>query len=235
VAATASPSAVTACSTTGQVLGVLTAQVDPCAATIGLQPGGLDHNIIRNIGLCGIGPIAFFDLLNDSEVVSIAKLTICSNTILNTLQSELTAFSRDSSLFGYGAICLPDVENLTIRDDTITNFGATPGLNVCGIFVMHGELVNISRNQVLEARDWTSDATNSQAANTVRGGVWVPLVTRPSYLATAGHFASFTFEFGLPALRVEHNIVRVPLGITFAPSASVPSLSSTTTSPVAAQ
>ena len=50
---------------------------------------------------------------------------------------------------------MPDVENLVIRDNDVTDFGREPGDPACGIFVLHGEMVEISRNHVLETRDWT--------------------------------------------------------------------------------
>jgi hypothetical protein len=65
----------------------------------------------------------------------------------------------------YAAVCVPAVENLVIRDNAITNFGATPGVGANGIFVLNGEMVDISRNQVLETRDWNAVAL--EAAYTV--------------------------------------------------------------------
>jgi hypothetical protein len=231
---------------TGLVTGVATTPPDACTTTIGLQPGGLppsapqgasvvaggkllniqiDRNVIRDTGLCGIGPVGFFDLLKILEIISIENLTISSNTILNTLQGELEALSKENSLFGYGAICLPDVENLVIRDNAITNFGSEPGLNLCGIFILHGEMVEISRNQVLETRDWTTETKERRGANVVRGGIWVALATPPSFTVIPPYIKASTllfeqvavplYEPGLPALRVEHNVVRVPLGETF--------------------
>jgi hypothetical protein len=64
------------------------------------------------------------------EVISIENLTITGNTISGSLQDVVTP----SSLFGYGAICIPDVQNLIIRDNTVTDFGNIPGAPVCGIF-----------------------------------------------------------------------------------------------------
>jgi len=234
---------------TGQITGVLIAQQDSCSTTATLQPpstipgtpggslvaGGkllniqIDRNRIRNTGLCGIGPVGFFNLIQTLEVISIENLTISSNTISNTLLASIDAIGQGGSLFGYGAICVPDVQNLILRDNTITNFGAQPGLEVSGIFILHGEMVEISRNHVLETRDWSETSTEVQkSANGFRGGIVVVLVTPPTFAAPAAASLwtdsatlsnadiSPVYEPGLPALRVEHNVVRVPLGETLA-------------------
>lgn len=223
---------------TGIVVGVLTQETDACSRTGSLTPGGvppsapqgstvvaggkltnvqIDRNFIHNTGLCGIGPVGFFDLKEILEVISVENLTIACNTIADALQANLADIARETTITGYGAICLPDVQTVTIRDNMITNFGATPGLRVCGIYLLLGEMVDISRNQILETRDWS---TSGNATGTVifgRGGISA-LVTPPTYtVATAYARGSFpVWEPSLPALRVEHNVVRVPLSTSLA-------------------
>jgi hypothetical protein len=241
---------------TGATNGVIIVDEGPCDTTVTLEPGTpgsvapgttvvaggrllrilIARNRIRNMGLCGIGPVAFFNLLETLEVITIEELTINSNTISATLLSPLAPTSQSSSIFGYGAICVPDVLNLIIRDNTITDFGVTPGAEVCGIFVLHGEMIEISRNHVIETRDWAMDSTDVQkSAGGVRAGIMILLVEPPtlnaSYSASPWAPASSSgaslsnassaifspvYEAGLPALRIEHNVVRVPLGETLA-------------------
>jgi hypothetical protein len=142
------------------------------------------------MGLCGIGPVGFFDLSTIFEIISIENLTITSNTITNVLLRDTDSFNafgtasaaQNTGLSGtaplaganpttgtfssvgtvnagtstpYGAISVAFVENLVHRDNAITNFGANPGIKANGIFVLIGEIVEISRNQILETRDWT--------------------------------------------------------------------------------
>ena len=71
------------------------------------------------MGFCGIGPVAFFDLATTLEVISIENLAITDNVISSTLQG-------DAPSFGYGAVATPDVQNLIVRDNIITDFGAVP-------------------------------------------------------------------------------------------------------------
>ena len=101
----------------------------------------------------------------------------------------------------------------------------------CGIFVLHGELIEISRNQVLETRDWTNAVTDAQTLTTgVRGGIVIVLGTPPAFLQpldnslwtytasnlVADTLATPSYEPGLPAVRIEHNVVRVPLAYALA-------------------
>jgi len=233
---------------TGQVTGVTVQVPGPCDTTItveipgtttGGQGGGtvvssgllknieIDRNRIRNTGLCGIGPVGFFNLANDKEVISIENLTIAANTITSTLLAELDQAAARSAQFGYGAICVPDVLNLIIRDNTVTDFGRQPGDPVCGIFVLHGETVEISRNHVMETRDW-SERRNQAAVGPMSGGIIIPLVTPPTFTsanaftntADATSVAAVTPVYlpNVPALSVEHNAVRVALGLALSAS-----------------
>jgi len=225
---------------TGEVTGVTVEVPGPCdtpitltipGSTTGGQGGGgkivaagslinidIARNRIRKTGLCGIGPVGFFDLVQAVEVISIENLTIASNTIESTLLGDL-AQPADNSAFGYGAICVPSVENLVIRDNSITDFGKEPGDPGCGIFVLHGEMVEISRNHILETRDWAR--ASRTPADGIRGGIVFLLVTPPTFKAQNA-FTNASLEAvgtvtpvflpNLPALRVEHNTVRVALG-----------------------
>ncbi len=184
----------------------------------------IDRNSIADMGLCGIGPVGFFDLTSTAEVVSIENLTIGANTISRTLLNPLV---RDqSSSYGYGAISLPDVQNLIIRDNTITDFGQTPGTEACGIFVLNVEMADISRNQIRETRDWSLDTLEAaQSVTDNRAGILVLLATPPTFGSPASDpvwaktsedlsaaLARPSYEPGLPALRIEHNVVRVAAG-----------------------
>lgn len=259
---------------TGSTIGVIVVQEDPCSNTGTLQPpadvppgtgttggsivaGGplidilIDHNRILNMGLCGIGPVGFFDLRTIFEIISVTNLTITSNTITNVLLRDTaavnafgtaatseasfgthaTATDTSASPFStvgtvnagtstpYGAISLASVENLVVRDNAITNFGSKPGIAANGIFVLIGEMVEISRNQILETRDWTQAASNKTIANPggIHGGIVIAIATPPSITDASAYAASSKalFEPGLPALRVEENVVRVALGQAF--------------------
>lgn len=188
----------------------------------------IHRNRLRTLGLCGIGPVGFFNLVETLEVITIDGLTITENAISNTLRKDLASMSAIESLsLGYGAICVPDVMNLIVRDNAITDTGASPRANVCGIFVLHGEMVEISRNQVIETRDW-AEADEEAVTVTNAGGIVILYVTPPAFkavilsmiwdssggtsTAATDELANPLYEPGLPALRVEENVVRIAIG-----------------------
>jgi hypothetical protein len=179
------------------------------------------RNRIRDMGLCGIGPVGFFDLEKTAEAIGIENLTITRNEITRTVsQAFEKAPIGETAAFGYAAISLPDVVGLTIEDNAITDFGPKPGAEVCGIFILRGELVDISRNQIRETRDWSLAPSDAEGGSSypLRGGIVIASVTPPTFTSTesnVGNFNAFAVpihEPGLPALRVEHNVVRVALG-----------------------
>ena len=179
----------------------------------------INRNRIRNTGLCGIGPVGFFDLVETLEIISIENLTIAANTIASTLLSDLDQPNEPRSIVGYGAICVPNMLNLVIRDNNISDFGREPGDPACGIFVLHGEMVEIRSNHVLETRDWTQTQNPPPPTGSVAGSCWC-WSRRPRfkavnlYTSASGIAATQTPVLlpNLPALRVQHNTVRVALG-----------------------
>jgi hypothetical protein len=228
---------------TGTPIGVVVNPVGPCGSTVSLETGGtttaggsvsvvsagrlsiiqIGRNRIVDMGLCGIGPAGFFDTSQTTEVVSVLNLDITGNTIQNTLLNTIAPSTLGASKIGYGAICLPDVQNLIVRDNTISNFGDQPGAEVCGVYILHGEMIEINRNQITESRDWIEGSTAEEQPNTARGGIFVALATPPAFpgtgtsslwTATRDAASAPIYEPSLPSLRVEHNVVRVPLSYT---------------------
>jgi hypothetical protein len=225
----------------GTITGTTVEVPGPCDTTITLQiptanpgqPGSrivaaghlvniqINRNRIRNTGACGIGPIGFFDPNLGPEIVAIQNLSITANTISHTLLREVTGVPQVLS-GAFGAICIPFVENLVIRDNLITDFGFRSGDPTCGIFVLSGQIVDISRNQVLETRDWSLSTQERVSPAGIRGGIVVVAATPPSFKTAgslygdanklAGAYTAPSFVPGVPALRVEHNVVRVASG-----------------------
>jgi hypothetical protein len=228
----------TAKDTIGKIFGLVPPGVDPAAAvTLLLGQGGnagalissgvlenvqIARNRIRNVGLCGIGPVGFFDLATTVEVIRAKNVVIHENVITGSLQDTLAATAAATG-FGYGAICLADVENLVVADNVITDFGSFPGAPVCGIFVLCGEQVAIDRNQVIETRDWAAADPRSATDGGPHAGILVMFVTPPalsqkpgsawsSSFSQGGSLLAPLYQPGLPALRIENNVVRVALG-----------------------
>lgn len=192
----------------------------------------IDRNRISKMGMSGIGPVGFFDLNTTPEIFSLVNVNITANIISRTLMRRMQTFNAKESKFGYGAIGLADVQNLTIRDNTITDFGVTPGAEVCGIFLLHGEVIEISRNQIRETRDLVNTSPPAQNSyGGMRAGIYIDLATpttlngsigsawEPALLTSAAdqaginNFGPPMYVPGLPALRIQENLVRVALGL----------------------
>ncbi len=188
------------------------------------------RNVITSFGMSGIGPVGFFDLRTSLEIISLVNVSIVANVIAHTFERRMQAFDSTRSKFGYGAISLPDVQNLAIRDNTVTDFGYSPCAEVCGVFVLHGEGIEISRNVIRETRDLTTAPTEVQGSyGGMRGGIYLYLVT-PITLDTSSSSAWIKadetvntgaidslstprYAPGFPALRAAENQVRMALGM----------------------
>jgi hypothetical protein len=230
------------------VIGLLTSPEGACSTTGSLQvpvtlpgyqgstivSGGILTNIriqrnrIRSMGLCGIGPVGFFNLLESLEIVTIDGLDITGNEISSTLKRDVDTPSGGSflnvSALGYGAVTVPDVFDLLVRDNLIDTFGDQPGSIASGIFILNGEMVEISRNQIFDLRDLSPAAAFMPPATGGGAGILAFFVTPPSLAElTAGVAAAsgdapglsgfkngLSFEPALPALRIQNNVVRLP-------------------------
>lgn len=167
----------------------------------------IENNVIANMGLCGIGPVILFNLaesLSPREVVSISDLSILGNEMSNC--PNLPFVSKET-MIAAAAICLPDVAGLIIRDNEIRNPGAQRGPAVSGIFLMHGQQVEISRNQITDSRALSGLTAGS--APDESAGIYIFVVTPP-----ASPTDPSTFQSGVPALCIHDNIVSVRAGLT---------------------
>jgi hypothetical protein len=183
----------------------------------------IENNRIRNMGLCGIGPIGFFNLKDTQEVVTVNGLWIVANEISACLRRTLTQYTAaDSTSIGYGGVCLPDVTETFIRDNLILNTGASLADPACGIFVLHGALVEISRNRIEDTRDWST--TDAKTISGYRAGISLVMVTPQDAAAAAGSSWNVTgaspiytrqslYEHGAPALCIQENVVDIPAGL----------------------
>jgi hypothetical protein len=177
----------------------------------------IDRNRIHETGMCGIGPVGFFNLVEIQEVISLENVSITGNIISRTLLRALEVSRDNVSRYGGGAICLPDVRNLIIRDNLINDFGEIPGAEVCGIFVLLGENIEISRNQIRETRDLSQTTTTPvNSFGGVRAGILVLFIGPPTQeVADSDSLEAGppVFAPGLVALRIQENIVRVAIGL----------------------
>ncbi|WP_454751942.1 hypothetical protein [Cupriavidus necator] len=180
-------------------------------------------NRIHQMGMNGIGVAGFFNLAEADEFVTVEGLAIAGNDIRGCLRrplSEIPEAMIDS--MGYGGIALSDVERLVIRDNVIDDNGPSHLEPVCGIFVLHAQGLEISRNHIagngaraapgnVTTNTTTSVASSAAARIGRRGGVNIVYAVAPVMPVRVGAQV-LPVQSGEPALTMHGNIVSAPLG-----------------------
>jgi hypothetical protein len=176
----------------------------------------IDRNRIYRTGLDGIGVIGFFNLREIDEIVTVRSLTIRKNQIRDCVQRPPANIkSVMSGQMGYGGIALSDVSELVIHDNVIEHNGITHAQPVCGVFVAHGEGIDLCRNRILDNGRLQVERPNGPC-----GGVFIALAVAPvsasgvsKNVGMVRASAALPPEAtGVPALRLEENIVSSPFG-----------------------
>ncbi len=108
----------------------------------------------------------------------------------------------------FGGISLADCENLTIRENRIEKNGANLTAPVCGIFIQHGERIDISDNRILNNGPKTFEGMPD-----VSEGIGGGIVIRLGLGKVVEEFVDkIPFIDGVPAVKIHDNIVTQPLG-----------------------
>ncbi|MGH8583540.1 MAG: DUF6519 domain-containing protein [Gammaproteobacteria bacterium] len=181
----------------------------------------VERNRILDMGMNGIGVAAFFNLDRMDEFISVDRLSIVANLIRGCLRRPLAAI--DAAMIdslGYGGIQLADVSYLLIRDNLIEDNGPSHLEPVCGVFVLHGEGIDVSANRILNNGAKIAEPA-TQAKGGRRSGIHVVYCIAPRIATDFGRF-SFPVQNGVPALKVHDNIVSQPLGQALAAAALGP-------------
>lgn len=186
-------------------------RIRPAGPIVGLR---IERNRIHGMGMDAIGVHGFFDLRGVDAFISVRDVFILGNDLRGNLRRPVEIPKGLEKIVGFGGIALADAENLVIRDNTIAENGASQLDPVCGIFVLHGEGVEIARNHILDngPRDGTSPA-NAKPGH--RGGivlVYAIAPTREIALPGNANGATGAAQGGVPAARIHGNVVSAPLG-----------------------
>jgi hypothetical protein len=181
----------------------------------------IERNRIYQMGMNGIGVVGFFDLSAADEFITMDGLTIIGNDIRGCLRRRLATIPDNMiDSVGYGGVSLADVERLVIRDNLIADNGPSHIEPVCGIFVLHAQGMNVSRNQILNNGAKTEEPADS-AKTGRRGGINV-VYAIASMIQVPFGTTTAPAQNGEPALSVEANVVSAPLGRALAVTALGP-------------
>ena len=181
----------------------------------------IERNRIYQMGMNGVGVAGFFDLSEADEFITVEGLALLGNDIRGCLRRPLAEIPATMiNSVGYGGIALADVERLVIRDNQIADNGPSHLEPICGIFVLHAEGMEVSRNRILN-NGAKIETPAAQAKIGRRGGINVVFAVAP---VTPVRFGTRTLpgQNGEPALSVTGNVVSVPLGQALALTALGP-------------
>lgn len=171
----------------------------------------IERNRILSMGMNGIGVVAFFSLAQQDEFISVDGLRILGNEIRNCLRRPIAAIpSHMQNAMGYGGISLADVENLVINHNKIEDNGPSHIEPVCGVFVLHGEGIDISDNRILNNGAKILEPSAS-AKGGRRGGINIVLAITPTVPTTINN-KPVPIDNGVPAAKIHDNIVSQPVG-----------------------
>lgn len=154
-------------------------------------------------------------LLGRLPFVMVTDLVIIGNRIENCVNRKLPLSTTATSFLAARAgISLAMTDGLAIRDNDIVENGPTPDVTACGIFVLFGMGIDISRNRLIN--NGARAARGQELAKGLRGGIVVFL----AFDGVSGG-SKTTIEKGLvpsgePALRIHENVVSVPVGTALA-------------------
>jgi hypothetical protein len=171
----------------------------------------IERNRILDMGLNGIGVAAFFNLNKIDEFISVEQLSIVANLIRGCLRRQLAPINAEMiNSMGYGGIQLADVSYLVIRENLIEDNGPDRLEPICGIFILHGEGIDISSNRILNNGAKTKEPI-TQVKVGPRSGIHIAYCIAPKVVTDFGRI-SLPVQNGVPALKVHNNIVSQPLG-----------------------
>ncbi len=179
-------------------------------AAIGQKSGAVGRG---NTGL-NAGTSSALAGLGRLQAVMVERLTIIGNRIERCVSRSLPEVSQGLSLLmGRGGIALSIVDGLVIRDNDILDNGASYIEPVCGIFVLVGIGVEISRNRILgNGANPVSTQSNSEPKKGARGGILIFMGADGISRNAGASGLRQTSPSGESALKLHENIVSAPLG-----------------------
>ena len=170
----------------------------------------IERNRIEAMGVNGISVVGFFT--NDEQgVISVEDLTIIGNLIRRCLRRPVEdVLDEMIDRMGFGGIVLADVELLAIRDNRVEENGDDHLEPICGVYVLHGEGVDLSRNTII-GNGAKTDQKAAGAKQGARGGIVIQTAVAPIFeIDREERF--FPNVRGIPAVKVHDNVVSAPLG-----------------------
>lgn len=171
----------------------------------------IEENDISKMGLNGIGTVTFFELRKVGLLLTVEDISIYRNTITQCLeQAPLELSEVLVQQMAFGGISLGDCENLVARENRIEDNGVSYPGPACGIFVQHGEKIDISDNRILNNGP-RSVQENAATVKGFGGGVVIRWSFKRMVIDEIRDKNYFSPD-GIPAVKIHDNIITQPLG-----------------------
>ena len=168
----------------------------------------IEDNIIRAMAADGIGVARFFDPTEDerADVITVERARIDRNLVQgNRRTSSVEGSATLARLSGHGGIALAEAVDLRVRDNRIIGNGLTDAEPVCGVFVLAGETVLVTGNDIADNGMAPGERGTIRLGN--RGGI----VVRTCRAGTVGRPRDLRAPV-IGALLVHDNRVSQPAG-----------------------
>ncbi len=173
----------------------------------------IERNRIFDMGMNGIGVVAFFNLAAVDEMISVVRLDILGNEIRRCLQRDVdTPDAAMLDSMGYGAIQLADVTDCVIRENTLVDNGPSHIPAICGIYLLHAEALDVSANRIVNNGAMTAEP-EARGGPGARAAIFVAFAIAPTVLKLVDLLRRrVPVQNGVPAVKVHDNIASQPLG-----------------------
>lgn len=166
----------------------------------------ISGNTVQNMGLNGIGMAGLFNLDKVKTLVTTDRISITDNEITGCL-SHIPEDFGEEKIQAFAGILLADGEHMVIRDNRIEGNGKLQLQPVCGIFIFHGEGIDISGNWILD----NGPGSGTDVRKGLRGGIVIKFGTVSGDRIEIGNVEVETQD-GFPAVKLHDNVVMAPLG-----------------------
>lgn len=167
----------------------------------------IEDNEIRLMAADGIGVARFFEpgKGEESDIILVARVRIDRNVVEdNRRTAPATGSPALVRLSGHGGIALAEVIDLRARDNRIVGNGSSDAVPLCGLFVLAGESLLVTGNDIADNGADPVEGASVQLGN--RGGI----VVRSCRGGSVGQSRSESPEIG--ALLIHGNRVSQSAG-----------------------
>ncbi len=168
----------------------------------------IEHNTIAQMGADGIGVARFFEPVEGApgDIITLDRVRIVHNEIMgNRTTPPPVVSSALARMSGHGGISLASVRDLRLQSNRIAANGPSGRHPVCGVFILRGQSLLMTDNDIMDNGANPSTDGNARIGN--RGGVFVK-----SCRDMAINPADYRQSRNVGAITIHDNRILQPMG-----------------------